>query len=261
MCDDMGTDQETASLIEYNTAEFFLNLGFLNGDEVCNNPKIKYIFTKNWFNRIFMANFNESDVSTNIEQIVSRIKKLNISASWYTTPQSRPLNLENLIKEHGFTYQEDWKAMAIDLEIVPENFNIPFGMEIKEVFSLNELETWADVLVESFEFSKIVGSYKKYFIEAGLKDSNSHYYLGFLNGKPAATGVLFEGKGAAGLFYIGTIPTARRKGIAKAMVNYLLSQARNRGYPISILQASEMGYPVYKKIGFKKYYTTKIYRR
>jgi Predicted acetyltransferase involved in intracellular survival and related acetyltransferases len=257
----MGTDQEIASLIEYNTAEFFLNLGFLNGDEVCNNPEIKYIFTKNWFNRIFMANFNESDVSAHVEQIVSRIKKLNISASWYITPQSRPLSLQSHIKNYGFTCHEDWKAMAIDLENIPESFNFPEDMEIKEVLNLDELETWADVLVESFEFSKIVGSYKKYFIKAGLKDSNSHYYLGFLNGKPVATGVLFEGKGAAGLFYIGTIPTARRKGIAKAMVNYLLSQAMNRGYPISILQASEIGYPVYKKIGFKKYYTTKIYRR
>ncbi len=257
----MGTHQEISSLIEYNTAEFFLNLGHLNGDEVCDTPEIRYIFTKNWFNRIFMANFNQSNVHSSIKQIVSRIKKLNISASWYITPKSRPLNLHNLLKDYGFTYQEDWKAMAIDLKTVPENFDILEGMEIKEVLNLDELKTWTDVLVKSFEFPEIVHSYKKYFINAGLESPKSHYYLGFLNGNPIATGVLFKGEGAAGLFYIGTIPEARRQGIAKSMVHYLLNETKKKGYPISVLQASEMGYPVYKKIGFKKYYTTKIYRR
>lgn len=257
----MDTHHEIYSLIEYNTAKFYLNLGCLNGDDVCDTPKIKYIFTKNWFSRIFMANFNEFDLSTSIEQIVSRIKKLNISASWYITPQSRPANLQNFLKDYGFTHKDDWSAMAIDLKIIPKSFNFPEGMEIKEVLNPDELKTWTDILVKSFEFPEIIQSYKKYFINAGLKSPNSHYYLGFLNGKPVATGVLFDGEGAAGLFYIGTIPTARRKGIAKTMVNYLLNEAKSRGYPISILQASEMGYPLYKKIGFKKYYTTKIYRR
>ena len=259
--DDMETHQEISSLIEYNTAEFFINLGRLNGDEVCDTPKIKYIFTKNWFSRIFMANFDESDLSTSIEQIFSRIKKLNISASWYITPKSHPANLQNLLKDHGFTHKEDWNAMAVNLENIHKNFNFPEGLKIKEVLNLDELKIWTDILVKSFGFPEIIQSYKKYFINAGLESPISHYYLGFLNGNPVATGVLFDGEGAAGLFYIGTIPKARRKGIAKTMVYYLLNEAKNRGYHISILQASEMGYPVYKKIGFKKYYTTKIYRR
>ena len=255
------SEEDIANLIEYNTAKFFLNLGRLNGDEICDAPEIKYIFTKNWFSRIFMANFNESDLSTHIEQIVSMIRNLNISASWYITPQSCPVYLQNTLKDYGFTYKDDWSAMAFDLENVPESFDSPEGMEIKEVLNLEELKIWTDILVKSFEFSEIVQSYKKYFINAGLESPNSHYYLGFLNGKPVATGVLFDGEGAAGLFYIGTVTEARRQGIAKAMVCYLLSTAKKKGYSISVLQASEMGYPVYKKIGFKKYYTTKIYRR
>ncbi len=51
----------------------------------------------------------------------------------------------------------------------------------------------------------------------------------------------------------------RRKRIAKSLVCHILSEAKNKGYAISVLQASAMGYPLYKKIGFKKYYTTKIY--
>ncbi|HEX3014403.1 MAG TPA: GNAT family N-acetyltransferase [Methanobacterium sp.] len=255
------SDEIIASLIEYNTAKYFLNLGLLNDDEICDTPEIKYIFTKNWQSRVFMANFKESNASSSIMKVVSRIKELNIHVLWFVSPMSRPENLQNILKDHGFSYRNEWKAMAIDLKTVPESFDIQEGMEIKEVLNLNELKIWTDILVKSFEFPEIVISYKKYFIKAGLKDLNSHYYLGFLNGKPVATGVLFNGEGAAGLFYIGTIPKARKQGIAQTMVYYLLNKAKNRGYGISVLQASEMGYPVYKKIGFKKYYTTEIYNR
>lgn len=248
-----------ATLIEYNTAKYFLNLGRLNNDEVHDTPEIKYIFTKNWQSRVFMANFNESSASANIMQVVSRIKELNIPVLWFVTPMSHPTNLQSLLKDHGFTYQNEWKSMAIDLKTVPERFNIPEGMEIKEVLNLEELKTWTDVLVESFEFPKIAESYKKYFINLGTPNLNFHYYLGLFNENPVASAVLFEGKGAAGIFYVGTVREAREKGIAKAIVHYSLNKAKNEGYNISILQASEMGYPLYKKIGFKEYYTTKIY--
>lgn len=254
------SQKTVADLIEYNTAKYFLNLGRLNNDKVCDTSEIKYIFTKNWQSRIFMANFNEACASNDIEQIISRIKELNIPVLWFVTPMSRPKNLQNLLKGYGFTYQNDWKAMAIDLKTVPEDFNIPEGMEIKEVLNLEELKTWTDVLVKSFEFPEIAVYYKKYFINSGTQNLNFHYYIGLFNGKPAASAVLFNGEGAAGIFYIGTIPNVRRKGIAKTMVYHLLSEAKNKGYNISILQASEMGYPLYEKIGFKKYYTTKIYR-
>jgi GNAT superfamily N-acetyltransferase len=251
--------QDISRLIEYNTAEFFLNLGRLNKDEVLDTPEIKYIFTKNWQSRIFMANFSELDASKNILKIISRLKELNIHVLWFVTPMSRPKNLEKLLKDHGFTYQNNWKAMAIDLKTMPEQFNIPEGLEIKEVHSLEELKIWTDVLVKSFEFP-IIESYKKYFINAGIENLNFNYYLGFFNGKAVAISILFKGRRAAGIFYIGTLQESRGKGIAKAMVNYLLNEAKNEGYNFSVLQASALGYPLYKKIGFKEYYVTNIYR-
>jgi GNAT superfamily N-acetyltransferase len=256
---DTNSQKTAADLIEYNTAKYFLNLGRLNNDEICDGSEIKYIFAKNWQSRVFIANFSESNASEKVMQVVSRIKELNIPVLWFVTPMSNPKNLQNILKDHGFIYQNKWNAMAIDLKTVPKSFNIPEGMEIKEVLNLEELKTWTDVLVKSFEFPEIVESYKKYFINLGTRNLNFHHYLGIFNGKPVTSAVLFKGEGAAGIFYIGTMPDVRRKGIAKAMVYYILNEAKNEGYNLSVLQASEMGYPLYKKIGFKKYYTTKIY--
>jgi len=248
-----------SNLIENNTTNFFLNLGYLNNDEIMDSPEIKYVFTKNWHSRIFMANFNESNASENVKKIVSKIKKMHISVLWYITPMSRPENLQNVLIDHGFKYQSQWRSMAIDLKKVPEKFNIPKGVTIKEVLNLDELKIWTDVLVKSFEFPKVAISYKKYFCKLGPKNLNFHYYLGFLDEKPVASAMIFKGEEAAGLFYIGTVHNARRKGIAEALTFYLLNKAKNEGYNITTIQSSEMGYPLYKKIGFKEYYITKIY--
>lgn len=256
----MNSPEEMAALIEYNTAEFFLELGHLNNDEICDISKIKYIFSKNWQSRIFMANFRESNATKNINQIISRTKELNIPVLWFVTPMNHPQNLQNILKDSGFIYQNDWRGMAIDLETVPEKFNVPEDMGIKEVLNLKELKIWTDVLVESFQFPKLITSYKKYFIKAGLNNLNFCYYLGFFKEKPVATSIFFKGKEAAGIFYIGTVPHARGKGIAESMVRHILNEAKNHSYNICALQASELGYPLYKKIGFKKYFVTNIHK-
>jgi GNAT superfamily N-acetyltransferase len=256
---DYNSPITTSYLIENNTTNFFLELGYLNNDEIMDSPEIKYVLTKNWHSRIFMANFNESSASENIKKIVSKIKKMHISVLWYITPMSRPKNLQNLLMDHGFKYQSQWRSMAIDLKKVPRKFNIHKGITIKEVLNLDELKTWTDILVKSFEFPKVSISYKKYFCKLGVKNLKFQYYLGFLDEKPVASAMIFKGKEAAGLFYIGTVHKARRKGIAEALTFYLLNKAKNEGYNISTVQASEMGYPLYKKIGFKEYYISKIY--
>lgn len=49
-----------------------------------------------------------------------------------------------------------------------------------------------------------------------------------------------------------TIPEARNQGIAKQLVNRLLADAQQRNVRHSFLIASEMGKPLYKKIGFNE---------
>jgi len=248
------------NLIKQNAVDFFTRLGYLNNNEVCYSPKIKYILTNKWDSRIFMADFDELEASAIIDRIISRIKELNISALWYVTPSSRPSNLKSLLNEHGFSYLKDWNAMAIDTTI-NRNFDYPSGLEVKEVKQLSELENWAQVLVEGFEIEgKRKELYKNYFINLGTEDSNIHFYLGILDEKPSASALLFEGQEAAGIYYVGTITEARRKGVAEAMTNHLLNEAKNKGFNITVLHASGAGCHLYKKIGFKECYTTNIYK-
>ena len=77
-------------------------------------------------------------------------------------------------------------------------------------------------------------------------------YLGYLNGGPVATSTVFYGGGVAGIYCVATLPEARGKGIGAAItLKPLLDTRDNDGYNYAVLFSTEMGTPVYQRIGFR----------
>jgi ribosomal protein S18 acetylase RimI-like enzyme len=76
-------------------------------------------------------------------------------------------------------------------------------------------------------------------------------YLGFLRGEAVASAALVLEGGVAGIYSVATEPSARHRGIGRAMTAHALREARRRGYRVGILQATGPGYSVYRKIGFE----------
>jgi predicted acetyltransferase len=56
----------------------------------------------------------------------------------------------------------------------------------------------------------------------------------------------------AGIFAVATLAEARRRGIGTALTLVPLLEARRRGYRVSTLQATPMGFPVYRRLGFRE---------
>jgi ribosomal protein S18 acetylase RimI-like enzyme len=75
-------------------------------------------------------------------------------------------------------------------------------------------------------------------------------YLGRLKGEPVATTMLFNGGGVASVYAVGTVPSARGRGIGGAITLKPLLDAREMGYRYAVLFATEMGVHAYERIGF-----------
>lgn len=72
-----------------------------------------------------------------------------------------------------------------------------------------------------------------------------------VDGQPVGRGLLFFEDGVAGVYNVGVIEDYRRQGIGEAITWEILRAGREVGADIGVLQASEMGYSLYDRMGFE----------
>lgn len=87
---------------------------------------------------------------------------------------------------------------------------------------------------------------------AGGRGRRQEPIAGRLHGKPVATNILFCGAGVASVFGVGTLAEARGQGIGAAITLRPYVNARERGYHVGVLFATEAGVPVYRRLSFRE---------
>ena len=83
-----------------------------------------------------------------------------------------------------------------------------------------------------------------------LLPSQLLHVLASVDGEPAGCGSVFLDGRIAGLYNIATPEPFRGRGIGTAVTEALLDVARERGCAEAVLHASELGHPVYARLGF-----------
>jgi len=76
-------------------------------------------------------------------------------------------------------------------------------------------------------------------------------YLGLLEGRPVGASMLVWGGDVAGLQTIGTIRSARRKGVGAVVARAALRDARAMGFRFAVVLSTIEGVSLYRKLGFK----------
>jgi GNAT superfamily N-acetyltransferase len=95
-------------------------------------------------------------------------------------------------------------------------------------------------------------------VRAGLKGSHFwkhdvHAYLGIENDIPVSAAAAFAHEERLYLALVATKPSGQRKGYAEATVRKALHEAcRATGLKRTILHATDAGFPVYRRIGYRK---------
>jgi hypothetical protein len=76
-------------------------------------------------------------------------------------------------------------------------------------------------------------------------------WVGYENDEPVASSQMVVHSSVAGLYYIATMESARRKGYGEAMTRAAMLGGISRGCDTVCLQASSLGRLVYERIGFR----------
>jgi GNAT superfamily N-acetyltransferase len=259
---DMAPEPVTRA-IEENVAEFLLALGRAAGSEEHDDSSIRWSIGAppiDYHNCVVRAILTPETADQAIRAVLARLQAHNVPGSWHLGPTMRPADLGARLLAHGFSYAGPELGMAIDLAEL-EQAAPPASVTIERVRDSQALDVWVDTLGQGFgEGPREAGWVGAMYERIGLDDAAPwRHFLGYSNGMPVATASLFLGAGVAGIYFVFTVGSARRQGIGAAITAAALRHAQALGYRIGVLGASNMGYGVYRRLGFREYCTIDIY--
>jgi GNAT superfamily N-acetyltransferase len=82
-------------------------------------------------------------------------------------------------------------------------------------------------------------------------DPDVQLFVGTLEGKPVGTSIAIRSGDASGVYNVGTLSQARRRGIGSAVTWAAVGAGRAWGCDTIVLQSSVMGLSIYAEMGFR----------
>ena len=165
-----------------------------------------------------------------------------------------------LINKLGWVARETIHCMAADLQSIPSLENTE-NLQILEV-DQNEHKLWVDVMSEGYELPR---DFVERIGPAAQRITNCpdniqfRFFLALENGFPTSTSAHMVTDSVIGIYDVSTRPAYRGRGLGRFVTLAPLLNARNEGYKTAVLQASEMGAPIYENIGLESVGTFTLY--
>ena len=213
------------------------------------------------FNGVMGTRLEDENADRKIRAVLDIFDDRELPMIWPVTPLSRPLDLGQRLEAQGLKFGGDSPSMAVDLRAFPTAMDEAAGIDIHLVKNDSDMKIFCDVLGSIFRFPDLVNkAFFKFLMIAGFgQDAKIKNYMGLENGEVVAVSSVIFGGGVAGIYNVGTIPEARRKGYGRAITLAPLLEARDLGYQHGVLQSTRMGFDVYTNLGFEVYCTFSRY--
>jgi ribosomal protein S18 acetylase RimI-like enzyme len=253
---------DKALAIEENGAEFLMALGRAARAEERDDGRIRWAIGNSpidYHNCVVHADLTPNEADREIEASLQRMREHEVPGSWHVGPSMRPPDLGGRLIAHGFEYGGDDIGMGVDFSELPEGVPVPGNLVVERVRDEAGLAAWVEALGSGFGEGPVEAEWVgEMYRRLGFEGSWRHY-LGRLAGEPVATATSFFGVGVARIYFVCTVERARRRGIGAAVTLAALREAREMGYSVGVLGSSEMGYPVYRGLGFEEYCRIGLY--
>jgi GNAT superfamily N-acetyltransferase len=242
-----------------NLFDLFRAMSHLPGAEIQEHAQLSRHFATPFnpmFKGVWQSRLADHEADEAISESIEWFKLHNAPfAFWWIDPRATPIDMGARLQAHGFApWEENAPGMAADLSALNYDLmtHVPDDYTQERVTDERGLTDFKEAFVNGFEVPEWAG---QAWIEAtqafGIERAPWRCYVGRLNGKPVASNMLFCGAGVASVFGVATLPEARGKGIGAAITLIAYDEARQMGYRHGVLFGTELGVPVYRRIGFR----------
>ncbi|WP_425447411.1 GNAT family N-acetyltransferase [Dethiothermospora halolimnae] len=158
--------------------------------------------------------------------------------------------LERILKDKGYKAKREPGSAGMIIKEKINAVSIPKGFEIKRVTNSKEVKDFALVTKKSFEKPDIVTE-AMFSSDDILISPNTRAFVIYEDNRPVSAVTMTLSQEVAGIYWVGTIEEARGKGLGSYITQVSTNKAFDLGTKAVVLQASEAGERVYKKLGYE----------
>jgi ribosomal protein S18 acetylase RimI-like enzyme len=253
-----ATEDELVTAVSSNLYALFRAMQRLPGSEVVEGDKLSYhhvALTNPFFRGVWRTRLAPAEIDSAIDETITWFALRGAPDFFcWTDPQTQPANLAERLLRRGFDGNlVGDPGMVADLHALIEDSRPPDGFTIVPAITQEALLDWRDVFTAAFEMPTAGGqAWVEATLQAGWENTPWQLPVGYLEGKPVASSMIFKGAGVAGLYSVGVLPEARRQGLGTAITLRPLLEARQKGYHYAVLFSSRMAYSAYQRLGFRE---------
>lgn len=243
-----------------NTADYYSTLGLAAAGAVGTDGGLTWFISglpdpiANGVVRTHLsANSDPAELRARLAAVLARFQARGVPLLWWLLPGTTPANVAEHLAALGLQPAGAIPGMVASLSDLPSTTPTPPGLTIEEVVDEAGLRALARTFTTGYELPPATETvvFEAYQRRGLGPDRPLRHFLARLNGEPVAAASLLLSAGVAGLYAMATLPAARRQGIGAAISAAPLRVAHALGYQVGVLQASAMGAPVYRRLGFR----------
>lgn len=199
-----------------------------------------------------------SDIQRYVSETDLFFKDRGLPYAWYDLRDAHSASLNDHLLECGAIFCAEMPGMAVPLCDIEQDLEPVPDLEII-VAGDSEMPMWNEITADVYDVAESVqADYSRFMIRVN-QIPEMKCYVGLLNDVPVATAMMLYSPNAAGIYSVAALPEARNKGIGAAITRRTMLDARSDGYPMAVLEASQMGCSVYRRLGFQEYCKVGLY--
>lgn len=203
-------------------------------------------------NAVLVTRQDDVEADATIDHTLAELRSRGTPFIWWVMPGHGPTDLADRLAARGLGPDRPWRGMAAATADIADPPAVS-GLEVRRVASSDDLDTYIEVFAPILSPSD---AFTSFFADAArgigfAEDAAAVHFIGLLHGEPVATTSLLAAGGAAGIYNVTTREPARGRGIGATLTATAVAVGRSRGMSVTTLQASEMGRPVYERLGFR----------
>ncbi|MCA9286370.1 MAG: GNAT family N-acetyltransferase [Phycisphaerales bacterium] len=168
--------------------------------------------------------------------------------------------VESLLASRGFAPHAAMPAMAVDIDRLAPTA-LPAGYSFVRTSDDAAGAAWTECFAVGYELPLAVARYFSPMAAPGhsAPEASVQFFAVLKDHAPVATSMVYLADGLAGVYCVATVPEERGKGIGAHVTAQALRAVQQLGYRVGVLQSSEMGESVYRRIGFETFGGVPLY--